>query len=315
MIRRMSNITATWRVSSDGDSAAATVLFEVASHCCKKGRAMESATRSNGSGDGPARGSISSAISASFGLRTLALVLGIACIAFPSFATTDQVFVQTYPLASGGYFTLDNVNGSVQVEGWDRDEVEVRAVKTAHVDPGDLNQVQIEVDYDASDVAVYTRYPAGESAQVAVEYSIRVPYRVLLGAVGTVNGSVCVRGVQGGGELRSVNGNVEVVESSGRFSAKTTNGNLRLELRDLRDGEPMNLETVNGSVVLGLPSNARANLEVQNMNGDFYSEVPVTSTHALPGSHGFRAKLGQGGGAISLRTVNGGIRLLREPGA
>ncbi len=245
-----------------------------------------------------------------FGVQMLALALGFACLALPGFANTDQVFLKTYPLAAGGHFTLDNVNGSVEVQGWDRDEVEVSAVKTAHADAGDLDQVKIEVVNDASDVAVHTRYPSGEGAEVAVEYRIHVPYRVLLGAVGTVNGSVRVRGVEGGGDLRSVNGNVEVVESSGRFSAKTTNGDLRLELRHVSDGEPMNLETVNGSVVLGLPSNARANLEVRNMNGDFYSEVPLTSTHTLPGSHGFRGKLGQGGGAISVRTVNGGIRLV-----
>ncbi len=266
---------------------------------------MESATRSTGT-------RISPSVSGSLGVQTLALLLGVACLALPGFANTDQVFVKTYPLAAGGNFTLDNVNGSVQVEGWDRDEVEVRAVKTARADAGDLDSVQIEVENDASDVAVHTRYPVGEGGEVAVEYRIHVPYRALLGAVGTVNGSVCVHGVQGGGELRSVNGNVEVTDSSGRFSAKTTNGDLRLELRHLQDGQPMSLETVNGSVVLGLPSNARANLEVQNMNGDFYSEVPVTSTHMLPGSHGFRGKLGQGGGAISVRTVNGGIRVLLE---
>jgi len=254
----------------------------------------------------------SRSLSGNLAVQTLALLAGVACLALPAFANTDQVFLKTYPLAAGGHFTLDNVNGSVQVEGWDRNEVEVRAVKTARADAGDLDQVQIEVDNDASDVAVHTRYPAGEGAEVAVEYRIHVPYRVLLGVVGTVNGSVCVRGVEGGGALRSVNGNVEVVESSGRFSAKTTNGNLRLELNHLRTGEPVSLETVNGSVVLGIPSNAGANLEVQNRNGDFYSEVPVTSTHALPGSRGFRGKLGQGGGAISVRTVNGGVRVLRE---
>lgn len=272
------------------------------------GHGMEMAQRSQGKDVSHTR----PRVSGKFGIQILALALGAACLALPGFANTDQVFLKTYPLAAGGHFTLDNVNGSVEVEGWDRDEVEVRAVKTARADAGDLDGVRIEVKNDASDVAVHTRYPAGESGEVAVEYRIRVPYRVLLGAVDTVNGSVCVRGVEGGGDLRSVNGNVEVVESSGRFSAKTTNGDLRLELRHLRNDEPINLETVNGSVVLGLPSNAQADLEVQNTNGDFYSEVPVTSTHSLPGSHGFRAKLGQGGGAISVRTVNGGIRLVRE---
>jgi len=245
------------------------------------------------------------------------VVIGaVICTALPGFATTEQIFERTYPLQSGGHFVLDNVNGSVQVEGWDRDEVEVRAVKTSQNDPRDVDRVQIEVESHPCEVDVHTRYPDGEGVGVAVEYHIHVPNRVLLGSVHTVNGSLVVRGVDGGGELRSVNGDVEVLQSSGRFNAKTTNGNLRLELRQLSDGAPMNLETVNGSVELGLPWDARADLNVRNMNGDLYSEVPVTSAAALPGARAFHGRLGHGGGAISVRTVNGGIRLLLEhPGA
>ena len=236
--------------------------------------------------------------------------------AFPAFATTEQVFEKTYPLQAGGQFVLDNVNGSVQVEGWDREEVEVTAVKTAQNDWGDVDRVQIEVDTQPREVDVHTRYPDGEGAGVAVEYHIHVPNRVLLGSVHTVNGSLIVRGVDGGGELRSVNGDVEVLQSSGRFNAKTTNGNLRLQLRELGDGAPMSLETVNGSVELGLPWDARADLNMRNMNGEMYSDVPVTSTVAMPGARAFHGRLGHGGVAISLRTVNGGIRLVLEhPGA
>ena len=250
------------------------------------------------------------------GMQALLLTAAALCMAMPSFATTTQVFDQTYPLQSGGHFVLDNVNGSVQVEGWDRDEVEVTAVKTSQNDPHDVDRVQIEVESHPSEVDVHTRYPDGEGAGVAVEYHIHVPNRVLLGSVHTVNGSLIVRGVDGGGELRSVNGDVEVLQSSGRFNAKTTNGNLRLELRELGDGAPMNLETVNGSVELGLPWDARADLNVRNMNGDLYSDIPVTSTEAMPGSRAFHGRLGHGGSAISVRTVNGGIRLLLEhPGA
>jgi hypothetical protein len=245
--------------------------------------------------------------------RPLAVVVAaILLVCFPSFATTERVFERTYPLHSGGQFVLENVNGSVQVEGWDRNEVEVRAVKTAENDSRDVDRVEIEVDSHPDKVDVHTRYPDGEGAGVAVEYHIYVPNRVLLGSVRTVNGSLIVRGIDGSGELCSVNGDVEVLESSGRFNAKTTNGNLRLELRELADGAPMNLETVNGSVELGLPWDARADLNVHNMNGDLYSEVPVTSTAALPGSRDFHGRLGRGGGAISVRTVNGGIRLLLE---
>ena len=236
--------------------------------------------------------------------------------ALSAFATTERVFERTYPLQSGGEFVLENVNGSVHVEGWDRNEVEVCAVKTAQNDPRDVDRVEIEVESQPSKVDVHTRYPGGQGAGVAVEYHIHVPNRVLLGSVHTVNGSLIVRGVDGGGELRSVNGDVEVLESSGRFNAKTTNGNLHLELREVGDGAPMNLETVNGSVELGLPWDARADLNVRNMNGDLYSEFPVTSTTALPGSQAFHGRLGRGGSEISVRTVNGGIRLhVEHPGA
>lgn len=250
------------------------------------------------------------------GTKPLVLLACVLAMALPALATTEQVFHETCKLPAGGHFLLDNVNGSVQVEGWDRDEVEIRAVKTSQNDPSDVDLVKIEVESHPGEVDVHTRYPQGAGAEVAVEYVIHVPNRVMLGSIGTVNGSVRVHGVDGGGELRSVNGNVEVTESSGRFNAKTTNGNLRLELRHLIDGAPMNLETVNGSVVLGLPSNASADLNVRNMNGELYSEFPVTSTTALPGARTYRGRLGHGGGGpISVRTVNGGIHLfLEHPG-
>ncbi|MFY9690041.1 MAG: DUF4097 family beta strand repeat-containing protein [Candidatus Acidiferrales bacterium] len=246
-------------------------------------------------------------------LARIFLALAAVCLlALPGFADEQQIFEQTYPLASGGQFILQNVNGSVRVEGWNRNEVEVRAVKTSENNARDLALVKIDVESHPGEVDVHTLYPDGEDAEVAVEYIVHVPYRVLLHSIGTVNGSVSVHGVQGAGELRSVNGNVEVLNSSGRFSARTTNGNLHLELSGLAEGAPMDLETVNGSVTLGLPSNASADLNVRNMNGDVSSDVPVYSTAALPGAQAFRARLGHGGNAISVRTVNGGIRLLLE---
>lgn len=247
------------------------------------------------------------------GLAVFASMVAIAlCLSSPVFAA-NQTFLRTYPLNSGGCFLLENVNGSVRVEGWERDVVEVRAVKSSLGDPRDLDRVRIAVVSEPGEVAVRTLYPEGQGVEVAVEYVIHVPYRVLLDSIDTVNGSVVVRGVQGRGDLRSVNGNVEVLNSSGRFSARTTNGDLHLELRKLLDGGPVNIQTVNGSVFLGLPSNARADLKVLNMNGDFVSELPVVSTAGTFSSRVFRARLGDGGGGqISVRTINGGIHLVRE---
>lgn len=245
--------------------------------------------------------------------RALLLLAAVAVICSTSFAY-DETFHHVYPLGSGGSFVLDNVNGSVRVEGWNRDEVEVSAVKTSTNELRDVQQVQIEVDSKPGQVSVHTRYPKGQGAEVAVEYIVHVPYRVLLGSIGTVNGSVTVHGVEGGGALSSVNGDIDVSNCSGRFSEKTTNGDIRLELRQLLAGGPMSLETVNGSVLLGLPAGAKADLKVVSMNGNVYSELPGPHTAGALTPHAFKAKLGTGGGEISVRTINGGIRLLQSPG-
>jgi hypothetical protein len=40
-------------------------------------------------------------------------------------------FEQTYPLSAKGRVNVSNVNGSITVEAWDRNEVKLEAVKTA----------------------------------------------------------------------------------------------------------------------------------------------------------------------------------------
>src|SRR5215813_2296198 len=123
-------------------------------------------------------------------LRTTALAaFTIAAVwAAPSQAISKD-FKQSYPLAPGGTFELQNVNGTVEVEGWDRDTVEVRAVKTAKHRESDLERVSIEVDAKPNAISVSTRYPQDEGVEVSVEYTIHVPHNAHLERLGTVNGS------------------------------------------------------------------------------------------------------------------------------
>src|SRR5574337_795748 len=109
----------------------------------------------------------------------LAVVAAAAIVAAPCLAS-DEIFQQTYPLRAGGSFQLQNVNGSVQVSGWAREEVEVRAVKSARRNPRDLQRVQIEVQAGPDGVDVETRYPQDNGVEVFVEYRVRVPHQVVL---------------------------------------------------------------------------------------------------------------------------------------
>jgi hypothetical protein len=244
--------------------------------------------------------------------RAVLTAIAALFIATPSAnaSASTQLFDQIYPLRAGGAFAIANVNGGVRVDGWDREQVEVRAMKTALHEAEDLDTVHIDVHGDGEQLAVNTRYPQGSGVQVTVEYEIHVPYRLKWAAISTVNGNVNVRGVAGAGFLDSVNGNVEVLDSDGRFSAKTTNGDVRLQLKSLPEGGPMTLTTVNGSVVLSLPERANADVRVQNRNGDFRSDFPLATLSAYNTTSRFHGQLGSGGGEIFMSTVNGAIRLV-----
>src|ERR1700730_8099942 len=236
-----------------------------------------------------------------------ALLLAMAS-AVPCFAISKE-FNQTYPLQPGGSFELQNVNGTVDVQSWDRDEIEVRAVKTAKHKESDLELVSIDVDAKPNSVSVTTRYPQNEGVEVAVEYIVHVPHCAHVEHLGTVNGTLRVSGIEKVEDLRTVNGSIEVYEGGGSVHAHTTNGNVHLELLRVQDKNGAVAETTNGSLLLALPADTQADLEARCLNGSFSSELPLAleSTQRPRETHG---KLGKGGVPIRLHTINGGIRVV-----
>src|SRR5260370_40063334 len=156
-------------------------------------------------------------------LRSIALCVLVLTVvwAVPSFAISKE-FNQSYPLQPGGSFELQNVNGTVEVQGWDRNEVEVHAVKTAKQKESDLERVSIEIDAKPDAVSVSTHYPQNEGVEVAVDYTIHVPHGARVEHIGTVNGTLRVAGVETAEDLHAVNRNIDVFEAGGWLHTQTT---------------------------------------------------------------------------------------------
>lgn len=227
----------------------------------------------------------------------------------PSYAALSQQFDQTYPLQPGGTFELQNVNGPVEVQAWDRNVVEVRAVKTAKHHEPDLERVTIDVSAKPDAISVSTRYPQDEGVEVAVEYLIHVPHSAHVEHIGTINGTISIAGVAAIDDLHTVNGNIEVYDGGGDVHAHTTNGNIHLELAHFREGTGSSAETTNGSLLVALPSDTQAEIETRCLNGNFRSEMPISMESTLKPRE-MRGRLGKGGAPIKLRTINGGIRIV-----
>jgi hypothetical protein len=240
-------------------------------------------------------------------LPLFALLVALAS-AVPCFAISKD-FNQTYPLQPGGSFELQNVNGTVEVQGWDRDTVEIHAVKSAKQKESDLDRVSIEVDAKPGAISLITRYPQDEGVEVVVDYTVRVPRGAHLQHIGTVNGTLRVAGVDAVEDLHTVNGNIELFEGGGNVHAHTTNGSVHLELARFHDKDGAAAETTNGSILLAIPADTHADLEARSLNGSFSSELPFIMQGSLRPRE-VRGHLGNGGVPIRLNTVNGGIRVV-----
>ncbi len=237
-------------------------------------------------------------------LSVITLFLAQQCLG------VTREFAQIYPLRSGGSLELNNVNGTVRIEAWDKDVVEVRAVKTTPEKESNLDRVSIDVDSKPDGgLSISTRYPQEEGVEVAVDYTVHVPRSALVTHVNTVNGSLRVTDLASVGDLHTVNGNIEVIEGSGNVHAHTTNGDVYLELKHPADSKGALAETTNGSVLLAVPADLPANLEAHCMNGSFSSELPVVMRGAAQ-PRVLHGKLGAGGLPIRLGTVNGAIRVV-----
>lgn len=243
-----------------------------------------------------------------FGLTAFLILFLGAVSAAPAFGISKE-FNQDYPLAPGGSFELQNVNGTVEVQGWDRDTVQIHALKMAKNKESDLDLVSIDVQASQSDVSVSTRYPQNEGVEVVVEYTVRVPRAAKVEHIGTVNGTVRVAGIEAVDELRTVNGNIEVYDGGGSVHAHTTNGSVHLELMHVEGTAGAVAETTNGSVLLAIPANTHADLEARCLNGNFFSELPV-AFESMQRPRELHGKISGGGVPLRLRTVNGGIRVV-----
>jgi DUF4097 and DUF4098 domain-containing protein YvlB len=225
-------------------------------------------------------------------------------------ALTEQ-FQKTYPLDADGRVSLENINGAVHISGWDRNEVEVRAVKKADTRDA-LKEAEIVIDAASSSISIRTRYPDKKLRRdsASVEYTVKTPRRARLFAVETVNGGVDVSGVAGAVKVSSVNGPVTVKNLEQEARLSTVNGPLEASFDKLQGTPSISLRTVNGTIALSLPDRSNADLHVSTVRG------PISSDFGIPAMNGRRpggavtGRIGSGGAKIRLSSVNGAIRIL-----
>lgn len=243
----------------------------------------------------------------------VSLCIAALFLALPWSAAAFQFtedYTYSYKLVEGGRISLDNVNGNVTIEAWDRDEVQVEAIKKGHSQQA-LDDAKIEIDATDDEIHIETRYPERRSHSrrdsASVDYTLYVPRSAELDEIELVNGSLRLDGIAGDVAASLVNGEVDARGLTGNAEISTVNGELEIELAELADGRRVELSSVNGSVRLGVPGGTGAKVEASTVHGgidnDFGLEVDRTG---FVGKN-LEGTFGDGGARILLSNVNGSI--------
>ena len=155
-------------------------------------------------------------------------------------------FSSTHKLAPGGRVLLEGFNGSVEIVGWEKDEVEVSGTKNAAREEV-VKAMQIDVTADPGMVRIRARRPVENNCNCGVKFVLKVPKKVVLEDIGTSNGSIRLESVTGSARVHTSNGSVRVWGVDGDLNAQTSNASIELE----KFSGSADVKTSNGHIKAG----------------------------------------------------------------
>lgn len=237
---------------------------------------------------------------------------------------------------------VDNINGSINVTGYDGKDVELVAYRTIRAESREkLQEAKENVTLDTTEendrILLYVDAPWRRSDgcinyrgwdyygyDVEFDFELKVPTRTDI-ILKTVNGGdISVKDIRGHFEVRNVNGRIEMVGMAGSGSATAVNGGVKVRFTE-NPTETSTFKTVNGEVEVGFAKDLSATLRLKTMNGQVYTDFEVKN---LPRSAGFEERRGRrklfrsgdsfevqvagGGPELSFNTLNGDIYILKN---
>jgi len=259
-------------------------------------------------------------------------------------ASTQEDFRWSGRVARGDEIEIVGIVGSVVAERASGDQVEVVGRRIGD----DADRVRIEVVESEDGVVICTIYPGrrgeGESRRrnrgdgpcesemqgtlevddfdARIDFTVRVPDGVRF-AARTVDGDIRADGLRGDVDAATVSGNVHVA-TTGTARAATVSGNVDATF-GRTDGEGMEFASVSGNVIVRVAGNVGARVEAHTLSGNIESDFE--SVRVRPGGADdenddggleihigkqARGTIGDGGPELSMNTVSGNIRLLRN---
>lgn len=198
--------------------------------------------------------------------------------------------------AADGTVNISNIAGSVEVEGWSRNQVEI----TGELGD-DVEDLIFERDGDEITIKVTTR--RRNSRDIDSDLVVRIPQGSSL-EINTVSADIEVVNVSGEQSLESVSGDIETEAHDSDMDVNSVSGDLEVE----GDNQSMRsrLSTVSGDIDT---ENLAGEISVESVTGDLVVVNGSFSRASLGTVNGeiiFHARL-LDDGRLDIETVNGDV--------
>ena len=221
----------------------------------------------------------------------------VAFAASPWVAAAGTVVDERKAADPNGEVEISNVSGSVNVQGWGRDEIEVT---------GELGRNVERLDFirDGDHTLIKVIYPNRGSSSGS-DLEISVPLNSSLVITG-VSADVGVRKVQGAQRIATVSGDLDIEVAGEDLEAKTVSGDLTV----LGQNSPavVTVTTVSGDATL---SKVAGEVMVTSVSGDLGLSAKSLNRARLKTTNGdieASAEL-MPDGNVDIDTINGDVEL------
>jgi hypothetical protein len=253
---------------------------------------------------------------------------------------TDDEFHQTVALqnpARPARVVINAMTGNLVISGYDGQDILVEA-KTSNAAPmagapfrqNDTSSPQTAFQYPG-----ITIKEADNTVSISVlpqapffEVLVQVPRSTKIKATGISHGSLLVKNLAGAIEAELANGNLSLTNVSGPVVAHNVNGNIFGRFIAGSQLQPLTFSSVNGAVDLGFNAALNANVKLTSLTGAIQCDfglkagpdgdaAPRRNTQKSRGAGAgqlgasLAGTINDGGPEISVKTVNGAIRLHR----
>jgi len=235
---------------------------------------------------------------------------------YASFASADitDVIEKSYDFNKNGKISLSNINGDVSITACDCDQVNMIATVSAS-DQETRDRIKVKVNASDSKLSIETKYAKQENNyrnknnNSSVDYKLSVPNNVALDQIELVNGDLNISGVTGELDAELVNGELTSDGMTANTEVDLVNGDMEITFQNLDHADKIKLESVNGDIIVRLPSDANVDVDAETVSGRISNEFGIEVNKGRYVGSDMKGIIGDGSVSLSIENVNGRIQL------